>query len=70
LTVRLRSFWAADEVESETDHLPIEPEERKLWDSKALVEKEKEIADATQWARDMVLAACEAVIRRFGGTGN
>ncbi len=53
-------------VESETDHLPIDPEERKLWDLQALVEKEKEIADVTEWARNRVLAACLAVIRRSG----
>jgi len=56
-------------VESETDHLPIDPGERKLWDAQVLVEKDKEIASATEWAKDMVLAASRAVVQRFGECG-
>jgi hypothetical protein len=56
-------------VESETDHLPIDPEERKLWNTQVLVEKDKEIASATEWAKEMVLAASKAVVQRFGGAG-
>jgi hypothetical protein len=53
-------------VESETDHLPIDPEERKLWNAQVLVEKDKEIARATEWCKEEVIAASQAVVRRFG----
>lgn len=56
-------------VESETDHLPVNPEERKLWNPQVLVEKDKEIARYTEWAEKMVFSACEALIRRFGEDG-
>ena len=56
-------------VESETDHLPIDPEERKLWNAQVLVEKDEEIARATEWAKDMVLAASRAVVQQFGECG-
>jgi hypothetical protein len=62
---REKPFVTFIAVESETDHLPIDPEERKLWNAKVLVEKDKEIAGFTEWAKDMVRAASEAVIRRF-----
>ncbi|HEY7116803.1 MAG TPA: hypothetical protein VH475_09465 [Tepidisphaeraceae bacterium] len=56
-------------VESETDHLPIDPEERKLWNAEVLVEMDKEIARASEWAKGMVLAASQAVVQRFGECG-
>jgi hypothetical protein len=56
-------------VESETDHLPVDPEERKLWNVQVLIEKDKEIASATEWAKEMIFAASRAVVQRFGGAG-
>ncbi|HEY1923472.1 MAG TPA: hypothetical protein VGG44_12040 [Tepidisphaeraceae bacterium] len=58
-------------VDSETDHLPVDPEERKLWNPKSLIEKDAEIEKYTAWARKLEFrAACEAVIRRFGKDGS
>src|ERR1700677_209467 len=60
-------------VDSETDHLPLDPEEKKLWNPQVLIEKEKEIAEYTVWAEGLKRnprIACEAVIKRFGGGGN
>jgi hypothetical protein len=57
-------------IDSETDHLPIDPAERKLWNSEALVEKDREIERATAWAEKLrPRAAFEAVIRRFDEGG-
>ncbi len=56
-------------VESETDHLPIEPEERKLWNAQVLIEKDRAIEHATEWAEKMVRDASQAVVRRFGEYG-
>jgi len=53
-------------VGSETDHLPLDPEERKLWRADVLVEKDREIARFTAWAQGMVRDASEAVVRRLG----
>jgi hypothetical protein len=60
-------------VDSETDHLPLDPEEKKLWNAQALIEKEKEIAKSTAWAKGLKRSprtACETVIKRFGAGGN
>ena len=63
---RMEPFATFIAVESETDHLPINPDERKLWNPQVLVKKEEEIAGFTEWARESVLAASRAVIRKFG----
>jgi hypothetical protein len=56
-------------VQSETDHLPLNPDIRKLWNAQALVEQDKEITRATEWAKEMVITACQEVVRRFGECG-
>lgn len=55
-------------VESETDSLPLESEDRKMWNAEALAREDKEIARYTTWAEGLVIPACHEVIRRFNGS--
>ena len=52
-------------VDSQTDHLPVD-EERRNWSSEALSRKDLEIAEAEEFFKDDVLAACRKLIARFG----
>jgi len=52
-------------VNSETDHLPIEPSVRTLWSGKALIRIDAEIAEYERAARSNVRKACEILILRF-----
>jgi hypothetical protein len=52
-------------VESETDDLPID-EERALWDSKALDEKDAIRREYVEKVRPAVLEACARIVDRFG----
>jgi hypothetical protein len=52
-------------IDSETDHLPLDPEDRKLWNPQALVEKDKEIEKYSAWAKPLAFEACEVLIRRL-----
>lgn len=49
-------------IDSETDALPI-GRERKKWNSKALEQKDREIADAEQYYRDDAMNAATELIR-------
>jgi hypothetical protein len=61
--------WAAFDVirgvESETDDLPV-AEERALWESKALAEKDAVRRDYVEKVRPVVLEACARIVDRFG----
>lgn len=61
--------WDAFEVirgvESETDDLPI-GEERALWDSRALAEKDAARREYVEKIRPAVLEACSRIVKRFG----
>lgn len=53
-------------IDSETDHLPLEPLERQLWEPSALAKKDEEIERYTKWAHSLnIRTACESVILRF-----
>ncbi|HEV3091791.1 MAG TPA: DUF2489 domain-containing protein [Candidatus Cybelea sp.] len=52
-------------VESETDDLPV-GEERALWNSKALAEKDIVRQDYEEKVRPVVLEACTRIVERFG----
>jgi hypothetical protein len=56
-------------IDSESDHLPLDPEERKHWSPEALIREDKEIERYTKWAEKLALPACRAVIERFGKAG-
>ena len=53
-------------VESESDHLPYRPDDRRHWDVEVLSRKDKEISEVAAWYRESVLAACRRLIERFG----
>ena len=57
----LRPFIAID---SETQHLPVNWE-RRNWSADALERKDKEIAEAEAFYKDMAFAACRKLIARF-----
>jgi hypothetical protein len=54
-------------IDSETDAYPM-GEVRKLWNPDALDKLQPKIDEAEQWARRIGTAACENLVRRFGGT--
>jgi P2-related tail formation protein len=58
-------FVVFGNVESETDHLPLE-DQRSLWNPAAFEEKQREVARFEESAREEVLTACRSVIARFG----
>ncbi|MBK9926785.1 MAG: hypothetical protein IPP66_16045 [Anaerolineales bacterium] len=51
-------------IDSETDNLPI-GDERKYWNEKVLVEKDKEIAEYEARVGHEVFDACQKLINRF-----
>ena len=53
-------------LDSETDHLPTDTQ-RGLWDPAAFEEKQRNVRRIEAAYRDEVIAACERLIRRFGG---
>jgi hypothetical protein len=53
-------------VESETDHLPLKAQQH-LWNPEALAKLIPEFQRTEVWAAKFVPAACEELIRRFGG---
>ena len=59
-------FVAFVAIDSETDHLPVAPRVRPLWDPAALKVKDEAIARAETWARDFGLEACRNLVSRFG----
>ena len=60
-------FVTFGNVESETDHLPLE-DQQALWNAVAFEEKQGDVARFEEAARPEVLSACRSVIARFGGT--
>jgi hypothetical protein len=53
-------------LDSETDHLPLE-DERHNWEPAAFAQKQLEVARLEELSRPGVVAACRAIIDRFGG---
>ena len=53
-------------LDSETDHLPTDTQ-RGLWDQAAFEEKQRDVRRIEAAYREEVVAACERLIRRFGG---
>ena len=51
-------------IDSETDHLPVD-RERRNWSVEALERKDKEIAEAEAFYKDMTFEACRKLIERF-----
>jgi hypothetical protein len=51
-------------VDSETDGLPL-GDERKYWNEKVLIKKDKEIAEYETRVKQEVLDACRKLIERF-----
>src|SRR4051794_24701403 len=58
-------FTAFVGLESETDHLPIDPEERMHWDPQVLMEKDRQIESFTRHSERLIRETCEAVIKRL-----
>jgi len=52
-------------IESQEDHLPVDPSERAHWNAEALARNDVEIAEAEAFHRPAALAACESLVRRF-----
>lgn len=61
-------FLVLAALDSETDDLPVGAQ-RKLWDKKALAERDPVISQIEADARKNVEAACRNILRRFD-TGN
>ena len=59
-------FRAVRMIDSELDALPI-GKERELWSQEALERLAPEIQAAETWAAPQVYAACESIVRKFGG---
>jgi len=57
-------FVAFVGIDSETDRLPVDWE-RRNWDAEALEKKDKEIAEAEAFYKDMAFEACRKLIERF-----
>lgn len=53
-------------IDSETDALPV-GQQRKLWARDALERLPPDIGRSEAWAKDHGQAACESLVRRFGG---
>jgi hypothetical protein len=62
---RDEAFIAFVGVNSETDHLPLDPQERELWNKEMLLAKDLEIARLTSWAQPMAAKASHAVLMQF-----
>ena len=61
---RHEDFIMFDAVDTETDHLPVD-KERKNWSEEALQRKDAEIAEAEDFHKDEVIAACRKLMKRF-----
>jgi hypothetical protein len=57
-------FMAFVGIDSETDHLLVDCE-RRNWSAEALGRKDKEIAEAEAFYKDMAFEACKRLIERF-----
>jgi len=58
-------FVVLGALDSETDHLPVGAE-RKLWEEKALVERDAIVSRIEADAKEEVESACRNILRRFG----
>jgi len=61
---RHEDFIMFDGVYTETDHLPVD-KEQKNWSAEALKRKDAEIAEAEAFYKNEVFAACRKLIERF-----
>jgi len=57
-------------ADSESDALPIDPDQRKLWHPEALAQLEPAIAAKEQWAASLLRPYCVRLVERFGSNSN